>query len=59
MSLRLVVVCRVHRRHRGGCAKAGTKAVGAVVDDAAVTPRYAVGIQPARELPIIWKIEAV
>ena len=37
-------------------AKAGTKAVGVVVDDAAVTPRYVQGIQPARELPIIWKI---
>lgn len=37
-------------------AKAGTKAVGVVVDDAAVTPRYVQGIKPARELPIIWKI---
>ncbi|HMR50383.1 MAG TPA: DUF808 domain-containing protein [Arachnia sp.] len=36
--------------------KASTKAVGVVVDDAAVTPRYVQGIKPARELPIIWKI---
>jgi predicted DNA repair protein MutK len=37
-------------------AKAGTKAAGVVIDDAAVTPRYATGLSPARELPIIWKI---
>lgn len=36
--------------------KAGTKAVGVVVDDAAVTPSYAVGFTPDRELPIVWKI---
>ncbi|AQR61330.1 ABC transporter [Brevundimonas sp. LM2] len=36
--------------------KAGAKAAGVVVDDAAVTPRYVVGLTPARELPIIWKI---
>ncbi|MBI1197585.1 MAG: DUF808 family protein [Phenylobacterium sp.] len=36
--------------------KAGTKAVGAVVDDAAVTPSYAMGFTPDRELPIVWKI---
>ena len=36
--------------------KAGTKAAGIVIDDAAVTPRYAVGFAAARELPIIWKI---
>ncbi|MDP3405291.1 MAG: DUF808 domain-containing protein [Brevundimonas sp.] len=36
--------------------KAGTKAAGVVVDDAAVTPRYVTGLSPARELPIIWKI---
>ncbi|GAB3624770.1 DUF808 domain-containing protein [Mariniluteicoccus endophyticus] len=35
---------------------AGTKAVGVVVDDAAVTPQYVRGFSPARELPIIWKI---
>jgi uncharacterized protein len=36
--------------------KAGSKAVGVVVDDAAVTPNYAMGFTPERELPIIWKI---
>jgi len=36
--------------------KAGTKAAGVVVDDAAVTPRYVVGLTPDRELPIIAKI---
>jgi len=37
-------------------AKAGTKAAGVVIDDAAVTPTYVTGFTPARELPIIWKI---
>ncbi len=36
--------------------KAGTKAAGVVIDDAAVTPRYVVGLTPYRELPIIYKI---
>ena len=36
--------------------KAGVKAAGVVVDDAAVTPRYVTGLTPDRELPIIWKI---
>jgi predicted DNA repair protein MutK len=36
--------------------KAGTKAVGVVVDDAAVTPNYVVGFSPDRELPIIARI---
>jgi predicted DNA repair protein MutK len=36
--------------------KASTKAVGVVVDDTAVTPGYAVGFTPDRELPIVWKI---
>ena len=36
--------------------RAGTKAAGVVIDDAAVTPRYVVGLSPARELPIIGKI---
>ncbi|WP_375402502.1 DUF808 domain-containing protein [uncultured Sphingomonas sp.] len=36
--------------------KAGTKAIGVVVDDTAVTPRYVVGLSPQRELPIIWRI---
>ncbi len=37
-------------------AKAGVKAAGVVIDDAAVTPRYVTGFSPARELPIIWRI---
>ena len=37
-------------------AKAGSKAMGVVVDDAAVTPQYVKGLEPARELPIIWRI---
>jgi predicted DNA repair protein MutK len=37
-------------------AKAGSKAAGIVIDDAAVTPRYAVGFAADRELPIIWRI---
>jgi len=36
--------------------KAGSKAVGVVVDDAAVTPRYVNGLTPDRELPIIGRI---
>lgn len=40
----------------GASAKAGSKAVGVVIDDTAVTPRYLTGLSPARELPIIWKI---
>ena len=37
-------------------SKAGTKAVGVVIDDAAVTPKYVTGMSAARELPIVWKI---
>jgi predicted DNA repair protein MutK len=40
----------------GQAAKAGTKAAGVVIDDAAVTPRYVTGFSPSRELPIIRKI---
>ncbi|WP_207537965.1 DUF808 domain-containing protein [Sabulicella rubraurantiaca] len=36
--------------------KAGAKAAGVVIDDAAVTPRYVTGFSPARELPVIWRI---
>ena len=36
--------------------KAGTKSLGVVVDDAAVTPRYVDGFTASRELPIIRKI---
>ncbi|RAK68598.1 DUF808 domain-containing protein [Phenylobacterium kunshanense] len=40
----------------GAAGKASSKAVGVVVDDTAVTPKYAVGFTPDRELPIVWKI---
>jgi hypothetical protein len=36
--------------------KAGAKAAGVVVDDAAVTPRYVVGFDASREVPIIGRI---
>lgn len=36
--------------------RAGTKAAGVVIDDAAVTPRYVTGFDPSRELPMIWRI---
>ena len=37
-------------------AKSGAKAAGVVIDDAAVTPKYAHGFAAERELPIIWRI---
>lgn len=37
-------------------SRAGAKAAGVVIDDAAVTPSYVTGLSPARELPIIWNI---
>lgn len=36
--------------------RASAKAVGVVVDDTAVTPRYVTGFSPDRELPIIKRI---
>ncbi len=36
--------------------KAGTKSAGVVIDDAAVTPRYVVGFDASRELPIVSRI---
>jgi predicted DNA repair protein MutK len=39
-----------------GAAKAGAKAAGAAIDDAAVTPKYVHGFEAGRELPIIWTI---
>ncbi len=36
--------------------RAGSKAAGVVIDDAAVTPSYVTGLTPDRELPIIWSI---
>jgi predicted DNA repair protein MutK len=38
--------------------RAGVKAAGVVIDDAAVTPRYVVGFAASRELPIVAKIAA-
>ncbi|MDG1067913.1 MAG: DUF808 domain-containing protein, partial [Sulfitobacter sp.] len=40
----------------GQATKASAKAAGAVIDDAAVTPKYVSGFQADRELPIIWRI---
>ena len=40
----------------GQAVKAGSKAAGAVIDDAAVTPKYVHGFDASRELPIIWRI---
>lgn len=40
----------------GQAAKAGTKAAGAVIDDAAVSPKYVQGFEASRELPVIWRI---
>ena len=40
----------------GQASKAGVKAAGAVIDDAAVTPKYVHGFSAARELPIVWRI---
>ncbi|MGL4309584.1 MAG: DUF808 family protein, partial [Paracoccaceae bacterium] len=37
-------------------AKAGSKAAGVVIDDAAVTPKYVHGFSAERELPIIGRI---
>jgi predicted DNA repair protein MutK len=39
-----------------GVAKAGTKAAGVVIDDAAVTPSYVTEFTPERELPVIGAI---
>jgi predicted DNA repair protein MutK len=40
----------------GQAVKASTNAAGAVIDDAAVTPKYVTGFSADRELPIVWKI---
>ena len=40
----------------GQAGKSGSKAAGAVIDDAAVTPKYVQGFAAERELPIIWRI---
>ncbi|UZN02019.1 DUF808 domain-containing protein [Cellulomonas sp. S1-8] len=36
--------------------RASAKAVGVVIDDTAVTPRYVHGVTAARELPMVWRI---
>jgi len=40
----------------GQAVKASSKAAGAVIDDAAVTPKYVHGFSADRELPIVWSI---
>ena len=40
----------------GQAARAGAKAAGVVIDDAAVTPRYVTGLAAHRELPIVGRI---
>ncbi|WP_130012880.1 DUF808 domain-containing protein [Serinicoccus sediminis] len=40
----------------GAAGRAGAKAAGVIVDDAAVTPRYVTGVDPSRELPMIKTI---
>ncbi len=40
----------------GQAAKASANAAGIVIDDAAVTPRYVVGLAADRELPIVGRI---
>lgn len=40
----------------GQAVKASSKAAGAVIDDAAVTPKYVHGFSADRELPIVFKI---
>ena len=42
----------------GQAMKAGSKAAGVVIDDAAVTPRYVAGLGASRELPVVWRIAA-
>jgi|SRR5580658_1994057 predicted DNA repair protein MutK len=39
-------------------AKAGVKAAGVVIDDAAVMPGYVIGFAASRELPIVGRIAA-
>lgn len=40
----------------GQAAKAGAKAAGAAIDDAAVTPQYVEGLAANRELPVVGRI---
>ncbi|SFR58540.1 DUF808 domain-containing protein [Litoreibacter janthinus] len=36
--------------------QAGAQAAGALIDDAAVTPKYLHGFEASRELPLVWRI---
>ncbi|RII37997.1 DUF808 domain-containing protein [Pseudooceanicola sediminis] len=40
----------------GQAVKASSKAAGALIDDAAVSPKYVQGFSAEREIPIVWKI---
>jgi predicted DNA repair protein MutK len=40
----------------GQAAEAGAKTAGALIDDAAVTPKYLHGFEASRELPLVWRI---
>ena len=40
----------------GQATQAGAKAAGALIDDAAVTPKYLHGFEASRELPLVWRI---
>jgi len=40
----------------GQAVKASSKAAGAVIDDAAVAPKYVHGFSANREIPIVWRI---
>ncbi|MBE7245968.1 MAG: DUF808 domain-containing protein [Actinomycetospora chiangmaiensis] len=42
----------------GQAGRAGMKAAGVVIDDAAVAPRFVAGIAASRELPIVGRIAA-
>src|SRR6476619_3887161 len=58
----LAAIARVAAAHLDKVAsqatKAGAKAAGVVIDDAAVTPGYVIGFAAERELPIVGRIAA-
>jgi uncharacterized protein len=58
----LAAIAKVSAAHLDNVAsqavKAGAKAAGVVIDDAAVTPGYVIGFAAKRELPIIGRIAA-
>jgi len=53
-SSRTATLAKIAAASLDDVARAGVKAAG--IDDAAVTPRYVIGLAPARELPIVGKI---